>query len=308
MKRKLLLVQVLFASSILSVSATGAPTPITPAQLGPSHVAFSPSGDLSSNPSPGAFGYAFPYLICPPGIGGCGGAFRADVTGAASGLTVRDATLWCVDAQLDVNVGSSYDANIVLASNTAALNDPAFTRYGTDGTSVPSQWVNAIPGFSDSASRYRLVATLVMQYQDSNLLGDYSKVFDKTYNASLSGSPTLADDLTARNESIQRAIWWITYNSVNGAPNPANITGNLAAGVSAGYSDWVDYAIKNINSLNLSSWAVISGPATISGSVLPPDRAHFQTYLVQVTPEPKYLALLVAGFAAMLWARHRRTC
>src|SRR5260370_22695355 len=140
MKLKLLLTLI-----ILSVTATAAPTPITSAQLGASHVTFSSSTSLTSNPSPGHFGYAFPYLICPQEIGGCGGAFRADVTGAASGLTVRDATLWCVDAQLDVNVGSSYDANIVLASNTAALNDPAFTRYGTDGTSVPSQWVNAIP-------------------------------------------------------------------------------------------------------------------------------------------------------------------
>src|SRR5437867_7605239 len=139
MKRKLRLVQVLFASIVLSVSVTAAPTPITPAQLGPSHVTFSASGDLSSNPSPGAFGYAFPYLICPPGIGGCGGAFRADVTSAGSGLAVHDATLWCVDAQLDVNVGSSYDANIVRLSNTAALDEPAFTRYGTDGTPVPSQ-------------------------------------------------------------------------------------------------------------------------------------------------------------------------
>ncbi len=314
MKRQLPLAHTLFASIILSVSATAAPTPITPAQLGPSHVTFSASGDLSSNPSPGAFGYAFPYLICPPEVGGCGGAFRADVTGAGSGLVVHDATVWCVDAQLDVNVGSSYNANIVKLSNTAALNDPALTRYGADGTQVPSQWVNAIAGFGDSASRYRLVASLVMQYQDSNFSGDYSKPFDQTYNASLSGSPAIAGNLTARNEAIQRAIWWITYNDVNGPPSPANINGSRADGVAGGYSDWVDYAMQNAGAVDLSSWAVISGPATIGGTVLAPDSAHFQTYLVQLdstritqaTPEPKFLALLVAGLVAMIWSRRRR--
>ena len=83
---------VLFASTILSVSAMAAPTAITTAQVGPASVTFSSSTNLSSNPSPGHFGYAFPYLICPPEEGGCGGAFRADVTGTASGITVHDAT------------------------------------------------------------------------------------------------------------------------------------------------------------------------------------------------------------------------
>jgi hypothetical protein len=313
MKHKLSLVRLLYASIFFSVFLKAAPTPITSAQLGASHVAFSSSSDLSSNPSPGAYGYAFPYLICPPGIG-CGGAFRADITGASSGLTVHDATVWCVDAQLDVNVGSSYYANIVSLTNTAALNDPTLTRYGADGTQLPSQWVNAISGFSDSASRFRLAASLVMQLQDSSLSGDYSKPFDQTFNASLSGSPVLANDLTARNEAIQRAIWWITYNNVNGPPSPANITGNLAAGVSGVYSDWVHYAMKNVSSLDLSSWAIISGPATIGGAVLPPDNAHYQTYLVQMTglqvqatPEPQHLALLIAGLVAMLWFRRPRS-
>jgi len=78
MKHKLPLVRVLCASVILSVSAAAAPTPITPAQLGPSHITFSSSGDLSSNPGPGAYGYAFPYLILSAGArlwwcfsGGC---------------------------------------------------------------------------------------------------------------------------------------------------------------------------------------------------------------------------------------------
>ena len=221
--------------------------------------------------------------------------------------------MWCVDAQLDVNVGSSYDANIVSLTNTTALNDPALTRYGADGTQLPSQWVNAISWFSDSASRYRLAASLVMQLQDSNLSGDYSKPFDNTFNASLSGSPVLASDLTARNEAIQRAIWWITYNNVNGAPSPANITGSLSDGVAVPYMDWVHYAMKNVSKLDLSSWAIISGPATIGGAVLLPDSAYYQTYLVQVTglqvqatPEPQYIALLVAGLGAMLWFRRPR--
>ena len=113
---------------------------------------------------------------------------------------------------------------------------------------------------------------------------------------------------------LQRAIWWITYNGVSGAPSPANIAGSRADGVAGGYSDWVDYAMQNAGAVDLSSWAVISGPATIGGTVLAPDSAHFQTYLVQLdatrqvqaTPEPQYLALLVAGLVAMLWSRRRR--
>ena len=80
------------------------------------------------------------------------------------------------------------------------------------------------------------------------------------------------------------------------------------------YSDWVGYAMKNVLSVDLSSWAIISGPATIDGTVLPPDQEHYQTFLVQLdptrkllaTPEPQYLALLVAGLVAMLWFRRQR--
>src|SRR5262245_60213345 len=90
MKLKLTLVLVLCALIVMSIPVAAAPTPITPSQLGAAHVTFSASSDLSANPSPGAYGYAFPYLVCPPEINGCGGAFRADVTGAASGLTVHD--------------------------------------------------------------------------------------------------------------------------------------------------------------------------------------------------------------------------
>src|SRR5258708_20008107 len=71
--------------------------------------------------------------------------------------------------------------------------------------------------------------------------------------------------------------------------------------------------MQNAGAGDLSSWAVIFRPATIGGTVLPPDSAPFQTYLVQVdpppqvqaTPEPKYLALLLAGLVAMLWPRRR---
>ena len=289
---------VVFASLILSVSASAAPTPITPAQVGPATVTF------SSNSST-----AFPYLVCPgvTGINGCGGAFRADIKSNAVGApTIKDATVWCVDSQLDVSAGSSYYANIVSLSNTSALDDPTFTRYGTNG-SPATQWRNPINAFNDSASRYKLVAALVMQYQDSNLSGDYSKPYDQAHNNSLTGQAAI--NLTARNDAIQRAIWWIMYNKVaDPTPSPDDITGNLSAGVPAGYSDWVDWATHNVGSLDLSSWAVISGPAYSSGSLLPPSSGRYQTFLVQVqaAPEPAYLGLLAVGLGAILWFKRRR--
>jgi hypothetical protein len=301
---------VVFASMVLSVAATAAPTPITASQLGASTVTFSTSTDLSSNPSPGHFGYAFPYLVCPAEVAGCGGAFRADIKGAASGITIHDATVWCVDSQLDVTVGSSYSADIVSLSNTAALDDPSFTRYGTNGLSP--QWVNSIAGYNDSASRYKLVAALVMQLQDSSMDGDYSKPFDNTYNTVLNGlTVPQGNTLTMRNQAIQRAIWWIMYNSVNGTPSPADITGSRSDGVPGGYSDWVEYAKSVVSGggVNLASWAVVSGPAnSVTGALLQPSSGQYQTFLVQlqVTPEPQNLALLIAGLGVIVWFKRRR--
>src|SRR5260370_29318034 len=113
--------RVLFASIILSVSATAAPTPITPAQLGASHVTFSASGDLSANPSPGAFGYAFPYLICPPEIGGFGGALPADVTRPRRRGLRHDPTVWCWGAPPGRKWGLSHDAQNGRLNKTVAL-------------------------------------------------------------------------------------------------------------------------------------------------------------------------------------------
>src|SRR2546427_7687060 len=117
MKRKLHLAHVLYASILLSVSATAAPTPITPAQLGASHVTFSASGNLSSNPSPGAFGYAFPYLICPPGIGGWGGSVWRGETHAGPRLTGQRATLRCGDTYPTGDIGLRHNAHILIVSN-----------------------------------------------------------------------------------------------------------------------------------------------------------------------------------------------
>ena len=74
----------------------------------------------------------------------------------------------------------------------------------------------------------------------------------------------------------------------------------------AGYANWVQWAEANVNTVNLSQWALVSGPALANGTLLDPTSGVYQTFLVQVAPEPAFYALLGLGLVALFVAARRR--
>jgi hypothetical protein len=272
-------------------------------------------------------------LICFSG--GCGGGFQGTVYGTGSTTATGPSTLtsvWCVDYQLDVTTSSRYIANI---SSLNAISVPAdnSVRYGNlntvDPTGAAQGWTNAVTdptnldgggaaAENSAAYRYTLAAALVSQYVDTT----------STTN------PTNLDGSSPVNQAIQKAIWYITYNSdyQTGATwAPTGLGGGTpvacsgANNVNTNYMCWVQYAETHANTVNTSAWAVISGPANSSGSLLAPQVVNgypsFQTFLVQVdgsaytngspggpsspTPEPTYFVLTLALGGLVVFARIR---
>ena len=179
------------AAIILISSAYGAPAQIPVTLLGTHYVTF------DGNSFPGA-------NLLGPFPAGYGGAFQGNVYTAttATGNSVR-ANVWCVDYQLDVEVGSSYIADITQLSAITTPTDNS-VRYGNlDSSASAPNWANALTpvnnfGYDTNSARYRyaLAAALVSQY-------------DNTNNQIQPENP----ENDARNQAVQSAIWDITYNT-----------------------------------------------------------------------------------------------
>src|SRR5262245_43297057 len=113
-----------------------APTPIPSSLLGTHYITF----DSQAFPSENLIG---------PFPAGYGGAFKAHIYGSNSSATPAPGfrtTVWCVDYQLDVGVGSAYTANIVRLSDVTTPTDERL-RYGnltTSSTSQAQHWSNAL--------------------------------------------------------------------------------------------------------------------------------------------------------------------
>jgi hypothetical protein len=295
------LVRGMFALLVAGASgAYAADVPITPSQEGFQNVEAT----------------GFPNLICPADVAslGCGGAFQENI---ASGLNqVQNATIWCVDSQLDVTQSESYVANVQsLATTPASTFDQTNTvRYGGITSSGSGGWIYSLSGYSalsgdspdNALTRYELAAILISQYIPSD------------------GAPAN----NAENQSIQDAIWHLTENgSVSTQPN---LTG--AINVDApGSGDWIAYAASILNGggFNFSQWAVVSGGYNCPGGTLtlanctldaPSSGGAVQTFLVQVTtgtggggnptPEPRFDSMLLVGMLGLFgivcrFRRHR---
>jgi hypothetical protein len=275
-------------------------------------------------------------LICPPGADGCGGAFGATLyAGTTPTGTANPVTVWCVDYQLNVTTDSQYITDISSVNNITATNiaaNDSNVRYGTLdqlGSSNAVGWSNSVTdplgldpnsanpgGDSNSAAyRYTLAAALVGQYQNDA-------------NGLIGGSP--------QNLAIQEAIWYVTYNNEYASTGSGDQTLAWApfdlpaanASDPNNYAYWVKYAEQNASSVTTSQWAVVSGPASATGTLLgtaPGDAPNedgypsFQTFLVQLSgsagsthdnimPEPGYYLLVVLALAGMFAAarfRHR---
>ena len=253
-----------------AVYVQAAPVAITPSQLGVQSVKAT----------------GFPNEICPAGVNGCGGAFTENIGGGSSKV-VLNATIWCVDSQLDVTNDESYTASIVSLNTPAASFDNKNTvRYGDVKGST---WANSLIPYglstsstidtTDALVRYRLAAILINQY------------------APMSNTPAN----NAENQSIQRAIWRLTDNtSVPGTPD---LSGPININVPKGSSDWIAYAANVLThgTFNFGQWAVVSGgfngvTLDVPGGAGTP----VQTFLVEVTPEPNFYLLLIISVAGML--------
>jgi hypothetical protein len=288
MKQTILLAGVL--GTILLAPVYGAPAGIPVGLLGTHYVTFD--------------GNSFQNLIGAFPVG-YGGAFQPSIYTDASSAQGSPfiSTVWCVDYQLGVDPGSDYTANITALSQITTP-DPN-VRYGN----LPSDsqtWSNTLNpvnsyGFNANSAvyRYTLAAALVSEYQDA------SNQIDPTNLAN-----------SSRNKAIQTAIWYLTYNNEYNpgaawAPFDPAQYGASDGNVNSpnDYRYWVNWAENNVTSVDMSAWAVISGPANADGTLLAPGSDNgYQTFLVQVDalPEPTFFGLLAIGLMGLTAVAVRR--
>lgn len=279
--------------AVATSAAFAASVPITPSQEGLQNVQAT----------------GFPNEICPADVAslGCGGAFQETIG------SVNNATIWCVDSQLDVTQSESYIANVESLATPAATFDNSNTvRYGGIDSSGSGGWIYSLSGYTlpsadpanDALTRYELAAILISQYVPSD------------------GDPLN----NTENQSIQDAIWHLTENGSVGTQ--ADLTGAINVDVPAGYSDWIAYAAAILNAnpnYAWNQWAVVSGgyggggcsstlvstpgdtPAQLGCTLAA--GTPVQTFLVQVngtgggfqspTPEPRFYGVLLVGMLGL---------
>jgi hypothetical protein len=252
----------------LAGSVYGAAVPITPSQLGQQTVHIN----------------SYTYLFSGTGAGG--GAFNEQIG-------PYNATIWCVDSQLTAaGIGSNYTAYIEDLNGYPAAFDSNHVRYENITTLGGSGWTYSFAVGSgnytggnhlgaaqntDAQIRYRLAAILISQYVPND------------------GAPL--DN--AQNNSIQDAIWELTAHNghtINQSINVNNPSGN----------NWIDYAIGILNAgtFDFNQWAVVSGgwnPSTYFSG-----QTAYQTFLVQVTPEPRFYGLLLVGVLSLCGLLYHR--
>lgn len=209
-----------------------------------------------------------------------GGAFNGTVSGFAT-------TFWCVDDQLYFALGQSGLANVIGLKQIVA-NDPR-VRYGNvhNGVGTPT-WTNQGSSLPDSAQeRYRMAAYLVSQY-------DF--VTSGNAQSGLKGGTS-----QAKNNAIQNTIWAITNNNTSTAQSP---------GVTIPDADWLNLALSNYTTVDMTKWAVVSWTVDSNGILgtggYNQANAARQTFLVQVVPEPGFYGMLGLGLGGLYVALIKR--
>ncbi len=216
---------------------------------------------------------------------GTGGGFEATVDGI-------NTIVWCVDAEEDIKFPTSYHGDIVQLSTLVA--NSADVRYGSV---TGATWQNSLPGDNDALARFEMAAYLVSQY------GNF---------------PSGPSSSNAMNQEIQTAIWEIMWNSsVNPqggityakiAKAPSGIPqATFDAAINDPTTGYIALAKQCIDNLatcafNPANYAVVSGAVKSSGALKP---TGYQTYIVQLTPEPASIALLGVVGAWVFFARRR---
>lgn len=248
-----------------TLSALASPVPIPDTMLGDHSVG----------------NFTFPYLI-GPFPGGYGGAFTIGIAnGTHGGPYTTQATIWCVDYQLDVSSGSHYNASIVPLSQIQPLDYRV--RYGdvtTANSSAAYHWVDNLgPNYTTAAERYALTAALITQYGPSP------------------GQPTNSK----RNQEIQEAIWEITQNT---RYSSSVLWPKFSADPNV--ASWVNWAENNVDHIDLSKFALISGPIDAQGDVID-GHGNYQTFVTELTPEPREWGMLAIGLVLLAWKVRSRS-
>lgn len=226
------------------------------------------------------------------GAGGFTGQFQ--MSGPFnSANSYAQTTVWCVDSQLSFSPSTASRANVTLLNNSGWNSSQV--RYGTlsgnsGGTYTTGQnsfvYDVGLTGVNDTAvNRFRMVSYLVSQY------------------SSFPNGPMLG---TATDDAIQRAIWKIMYN--NTGSNSFNYSSaDVSSGAAAG--SWIDiarnFALNANNASYFNNWAVVSWTVDANGN-FGNGYSGYQTFVVQVVPEPGFYGVLALGLSALGFAVARR--
>ena len=114
--------------------------------------------------------------------------------------------------------------------------------------------------------------------------------------------PTLQNNVNGFQvaSAIQKVIWAITNNS--SLTGGYSVISPIGDPTTNGY--WIDQAINNYNTVDLTHWAIVSW--SVDGNTLDPLTPGRQTFLVQVTPEPGFFGVLTLGMFGLFFFVPRR--
>jgi len=223
-----------------------------------------------------------------PVTGSNGGEFTATI-GSVIGVD-----MFCIDSQLDILPPYDFNAYIedLNGQPNSPFDDPNKVRYADVTTQGATGWALNLSGLglstpNDPQTRYELAAILT-----STL------------------ASRIGDGNDATNQAIEDAIWRIMDNGTAPAP-PFDLFSVLdSTGAPSGYTDWVAYAAAVLNggTFNFSQWAVVSGGYnTLDGKLFDPHSALAnQTFLVELTPEPRLYSVLLLGILGLVGTARRR--
>lgn len=213
---------------------------------------------------------------------GSGGGFAATIDHTST-------IMWCVDAQEDISLPKTYNADIVLLSQIPQNQN--YVRYANVSS---SSWYLPLSN-ATAQQRFEMAAYLIKN--------DYP------------GFPNGPSSSSLQAQEVQTAIWKITWNgntSESGITSSQIADGGGALSSSADQQQVSDYVTAAETFVNTggsalaslaNSFAVISGPSDSLGKL---SANGIQTYLVQVAPEPGYVMSLAVMFGLLAVFASRR--
>lgn len=215
-----------------------------------------------------------------------GGGFTGEVRKVTQTETkTAISTFWCVDSQRYTT------SNYVKASIIGLWNDVTQSPYAPEvrsaslsESSSPVKWMYSL-GIDSATIRYRMAAWLIEQYTG----------FPNGPNAGGVWSDTSSNAL--KNRAIQAAIWRILMDSTGSWDT---VWDNYA------WDTWITNAYNAVVKQKwqgFRNWGVVSWGVNPQGDL---SGTAYQTFLVQVVPEPGFYGLLGLGLSALIFFARRR--